>query len=406
VGRDGRVKRRRGPRAASLPLWQTVAVRDVVPGLPADLEDVLWDVARERLPAGRLQPRALAAAVAEQSERYTTRREELDRAGAGALLAARLLFFGPSDAARLQVPLAELDSVTPLPRSLRVLDLGAGTGAMTLGLLSFLRRRGGGGEVEVEVIDVDAEALALVARVAERARGALAPLRLEVRTRTADLAGRHELPPGPFDLVLAGSLLNELHAADADRAERRAALVVEAASRLRPEGAVVVVEPALRLTARDLAALRPRLLAAGLVLFAPCPHAVACPLLVRERDWCHEARRVAASPRLQELVRATGLRQAEVRFSYLTLRRGGPSLAEARGAAWRVVSHPLPAKGMTALELCGDGRAVRVERLNRDETDANAAWDDVRRGDVVGIEPALGEGARVRLTRGHVVRKS
>ncbi|MBI5481057.1 MAG: hypothetical protein HY906_19525 [Deltaproteobacteria bacterium] len=374
-----------------------------VPGLPADLEEILWDVARERLPAGRLQPRALAAAVTLLSARYTTRRAELGRAGEGALLAARLLFFGPSDAPKLEVPLAEVDSVAPLPRRLRVLDLGAGTGAMTLGLLAYLRRRGGAAEVEVEAIDHDVGALALLGHVAERARAALAPVRVAVRTRTADLAGRHDLPPGPFDLVLLGALLNEVHAGDADRDRRRAALIVEAAARLRPAGAVIVIEPALRLTARSLAALRERLLAAGLVLFAPCPHAAVCPLLVRERDWCHEARRAAFSPRLQALARATGRRQAAVRFADLTVRRAGPTLAEARGAAWRVVSHPLPQKGLVALELCGAGRGVRVERLARDTTASNAAWDDLGRGDLVSLEPAPGEGDRVRLTRDHRV---
>jgi SAM-dependent methyltransferase len=259
-------------------------VSATVPGLPTELEDVLWEVARERLPVGRLDPRALAGAVSLLSERYTTRREDLDRAGERDLLAARLLFFGPSDAPKLEVPLGELDSVAPLPARLRVLDLGAGTGAMTLGLLGFLRRRGGPAEVEVEAVDHDADALALLRHVADRARERLAPLRVEVRARTVDLAGRHELPPGPFDLVLVGTVLNEVHAGDADRDARRAALVVEAAARLQPEGAVIVIEPALRTTARGLAALRGRLVEAGLVLFAPCPHAAACPLLVRERD--------------------------------------------------------------------------------------------------------------------------
>jgi ribosomal protein RSM22 (predicted rRNA methylase) len=374
-----------------------------VPGLPADLEEVLWDVARERLPAGRLQPRALAAAVTLLSERYTTRRAEIDRAGEAGLLAARLLFFGPSDAPKLEVPLAELDSVAPLPRALRVLDLGAGTGAMTLGLLAFLRRRGGETVVEIEAVDHDAAALALLRAVVERAAAALGPVRATARPRTVDLAARLDLPAGPFDLVLVGSVLNELDAGAVDRDARRVALLAALAARLRPDGAVIVVEPALRTTARDLAALRERLLAAGLVLFAPCPHAAACPLLARERDWCHEARRAAFSPRLQELARSTGLRQAEVRFAYLTLRRGGPTLAQARGATWRVVSHPLPQKGLVGFELCGAGRGVRAERLDRDAVAGNAAWDDLRRGDLVAITPAPGDADRVRLGRGHHV---
>ena len=44
-----------------------------------------------------------------------------------------------------------------------------------------------------------------------------------------------------------------------------------------------------------------------------------------------------------------------------------------------------------------------MERLDRDATPANEAWDDLRRGDLVCVDPAPGDAGRVRLTRDHRV---
>jgi ribosomal protein RSM22 (predicted rRNA methylase) len=369
-----------------------------VPGLAADLEDVLWRVAAARLGEARLRPRALAPAIQELSRRYTTDREHLTGAAAAALLAARLLFFGPSDAPKAGVALGELAAAGVLParRPLRVLDAGAGVGAMTLGLLAFLREAGGPPALEVTALDGDGPALALGA-AALAAAASLAGAAARVVTRVADVRREEELPAGPFDLVLAGSVLNELWPGAPDRHARRAALAGALARRLAPDGALIVIEPALREVTRDLEEVRTLLLAAGLTVFAPCPHAAVCPMLARERDWCHEARRLEPSPHLAALTRLTGLRQSEVRFAYLTLRLGGPTLAAARAAAWRTVSHPLPGKGKTTLDLCGDGRRVRVERLTRDRAAHNEALDEAARGDLLSIDPLPGPGEAVRL---------
>ncbi|HEY3354756.1 MAG TPA: hypothetical protein VGQ83_15995, partial [Polyangia bacterium] len=133
-----------------------------MPGLPADLEEALWRAAEARLGAGRLRARTLAPAIAAVSRRYTTEREGLGAGGGGAdQLAARLLFFGPSDAPKVQVPLGELAAAGALPaaRPLRVLDVGAGTGAMSLGLLAYLRGAGIVAEVALTALDGDGAAL-------------------------------------------------------------------------------------------------------------------------------------------------------------------------------------------------------------------------------------------------------
>ena len=65
----------------------------------------------------------------------------------------------------------------------------------------------------------------------------------------------------------------------------------------RRAGRVILVEPALRETSRELLAVRDQLLALSeLRVVAPCFWTGACPALARERDWCHDAAPVPSAP--------------------------------------------------------------------------------------------------------------
>src|SRR5439155_17805257 len=100
----------------------------------------------------------------------------------------------------------------------------------------------------------------------------------------ADDAVRVAIPPA--DLVVMGTLLNELPA------EARLSLVQRALAAVSPDGAVIVIEPALRETSRALHELRDAVLAGGHgFVFAPCTRTCApCPALADPDDWCHEDR--------------------------------------------------------------------------------------------------------------------
>ena len=215
----------------------------------------------------------------------------------------------------------------------RALDLGAGTGAVGRALRARFGER-------LEVAAVDA--------VVEPGSGVV----------RADLARELPAVSGRFDLVVAA------------RRPARAS-----------GGTLVLVEPALRETSRELLAVRDLVVAGGLAVVAPCIWAGPCPALARDRDWCHDA--------------ASGRGGGRVDFSYLVLRVGGAPAA-APGAV-RVVSDLLCDKGRLRLYGCGGKGRHLFTRLDRDASDANAAFADARRGDVLviaGDEPA-GEGARV-----------
>jgi ribosomal protein RSM22 (predicted rRNA methylase) len=344
--------------------------------VPDQLEDAVLAAARAVIGDELLKPGALARAVTDRSRRYTSAREQLAAPrDARADLAARAAFFTIADAMKVGVPIGELVGRAALPARapLRVLDLGAGCGAMTLGMLATLPVER---TLEVTAIDRDAAAL----RIAEAAVRAYAGSRATFATRVGEVA-RAELPAS--DLVVMGSVLNELPAA------AREPLVVRALAALAADGALILIEPALRETTRELHAVRDALLARGAAhVFAPCTRTgVPCPALADARDWCHEDRPLQLPPRTDALARATHLRDGGMRFSYLVLRKD-PLPLVARAGALRVVSAPMPAKGKLELFGCGEHGRSKLRLLDRARTAGNRDFVAARRGDALVLERA------------------
>ncbi len=294
-------------------------------------------------------------------------------------MAARALFFTVADAAKIAIPIDELNhrGLLPVRAPLRVLDVGAGCGAMTLGLAAALPERA----LDVVAVDRDAAALAILQKAA--ARMPIPPL---VTLVTGDAS--RGLPEGPFDLVVAGSVLNEVGAS------HRQQLLFAMIDAISPDGAVIVIEPALRETSRDLHTLRDLILGDGRAyVFAPCTRRMApCPALADPRDWCHEDRTIQPPAQLRGLIQRTGLRAHGLKFAYLTLRRDGePLVPTADGErALRVVSDAIDQKGTTERMVCGDEGRSRLRVLRRDRTEANRALGESRRGDVLVVNGAGG----------------
>ena len=351
--------------------------------VPQALEDAAWEAARAELGEGALA--GLAAAVIDRSRRYTSEREHLaapsDPVGD---LAARATFFTVADAMKVAVPLGELAGRGAIParQPLRVVDLGAGCGAMTLGALATLAP-----EISLDVLAIDRDERAL--RICARAVRAFGGSRVSIATRRGDAAA------APADLVLLGSVLNEL----ADGLP----LVERALAQVADDGAVVIVEPALRDTSRALHAIRDAMIGRGAHVFAPCTRAIApCPALADPRDWCHEDRAVALPARTRQLASRTHLRDGGLRFAYLVLRKTPLRLVDV--PAWRLVSAPMPAKGKLEILGCSDAGRMPIRRLRRHRSEANHAFERARRGDVLAVDAQPADG-RLDLSGDTAVRQ-
>ncbi|MGE3459452.1 MAG: small ribosomal subunit Rsm22 family protein, partial [Kofleriaceae bacterium] len=273
----------------------------------------------------------------------------------------------------------------PVGRPLRVLDVGAGCGAMSLGLIASLDPSI---RLEITAIDQSADALA-IARAATATFAAARGIQLAFTTHTQDV---RTLPSTTVDVVTLGSVLNELPDGD------RLAVVQRALSAIASDGAVIVIEPALRETSRALHVVRDAIIERGIGhVFAPCTRSVApCPALVDERDWCHEDRPLQLPPRTAELARLTHLRDSGMKFAYLVVRKTPLPLVDA-GNAWRVVSAPMPAKGKLEVIGCSTAGRMPLRLLRRHRSAGNRAFERADRGDVV-IVDASPHDDRVEIT--------
>jgi SAM-dependent methyltransferase len=395
--------------------------RELVNPLEEDWRDTLDALARARGWPSSHDVARLATSVAALSVAYN------DPSRASAAIrqagAARLGFSFARDVPKGAAAVRELVA-TGLLRgtpALRVLDIGAGLGATTWGVVRALAAAGVPAAVHATWIDADARALEVGSALAQarqgsrdgEASGGKGSVSLRVTTMPRILGPLDDLPR--FDLVLLGQVLSELDVGvpDAARTERHATLLSAwLERRVEPHGSLVVIEPALRDRSRHLHRVRDALVSSGATVFAPCLHAAPCPALTHETDWCHEDVPVDLPPWLFPVARAAGLRREGLTFSYVVLRKdgsrlGGTDLLAASATRLRVVSGAIPSKGKVEAFLCGEldstGTRVvaraRTTRLDRDAAPGNAAWDHLARGDVLTIDPAP-ELDRPRIGRG------
>jgi SAM-dependent methyltransferase len=380
---------------------------------PEDLAQIIDEVAGDSTDLT-----AVARAVAELSDIFVGRSPWRGAyASSAALRRAYLDYYLPVNLPKVRVPLGEWlrDEPTRLAGApLHCLDLGSGPGTAIVGLLDFLRtlppeRRPSA--VRAVALDQSFESLrdsaALVERVARLVPGlavSFEPLRVDL------VADRSELFPlaaskGRFDLVLAANVLCEI-IREARNGWEQAARLVEAAARdlLSARGAVVIIEPGLRETARDLHRLRDRWLASGtLHVRAPCLHEATCPALATARDWCIAELPWYPPERVSRLNQRTGLRKESLKFSYVLLTAAPSATPSSR--IWRVVSDVLDLKGERRVYLCADGHWIVLAVLKRTSGPVADAFVRMRRGDLVELDGLERKGAIFRLGPGASLRR-
>ncbi len=345
----------------------------------------MYAAARVALGPAALTTGALIRSIQDRSERYTSDRARLaaptDRTGD---LAARAVFFTIADAMKVAIPYRELAyrGALPAARPLRVIDLGAGCGAMSLGLVAST-------SVPLAITAIDRDSAALgIAAASVRDLAARRRTATTIATRVDDATSARL---ADADLVVMGTLLNELGE------PAQMALVERALAAVARDGAVIVIEPALRETSRSLHAVRDQLIARGAHVFAPCTRQSApCPALADPTDWCHEDRAVKLPPRTAELARLTHLRDAGLKFSYLVLRREPRTLAD-EPTAWRVVKEPWSQKGKVEVLGCSNAGRLPIRLLRRNRTDANRDLERAERGEVMVVDPQAPDAGDERL---------
>jgi hypothetical protein len=385
--------------------------------------DARWIPILEAAAECTLTDRRLAALVERLSRKYLGEQQTI---AAQDELAARVLFFFARDLHKVVAPVAELVRAGGIRNQpLKLLDIGAGVGASTIGVILALQALKGddtltgtaGKPIERQLaqiawVDTDTRALqrGLAMFRSAKALGLIPAetpepeLHVAKPGRWAEGFARTE---GGWDLIVASNVLTEVLRAEESinapsarppratstestaasdpaapmialsdpqlvRAQRTTELIGQLLARaaLATHGSLLVIEPAMQRDSRVLQHTRGLVSSVGLSVFAPCVHSKSCPLLVRERDWCHDDLELDLPEWLVAVAQGAGLRYQGLTYAYLTLRKDSlnvrsmfESTAALIPARW--VSHPRVSKGKVEIFVCAGPTLQRAQQLDR-----------------------------------------
>ena len=338
----------------------------------------------------------LAAGVTALSQGFTKDRPLCGRRylNEPALLPAYLRYYLPVNLAKVQSLLDELpeDALTGQETApLRVLDVGAGPGTASLALLDWVvQRKAEAPDVWVEACDHSLAALATAKSIWEvyaqrqNVRSARLATRAMNLERPADVRALCSGEQGRFHLVCLANSLNELFTAARNPIERRSQVILRLLDVLRPDGSLIIVEPALRDQTRDLHRLRDFLMQTGAcTIYSPCLHEDPCPALHKPDDWCHEERAWSPPTEISRLDRRVGFIKDALKFSYLILRKDGRTVTARGHDLFRIVSERREFKGEVRVWTCSQSGRLEVGRLDRERSEDNAGFDQVGRGAIM-----------------------
>ena len=368
---------------------------------PAALSSEVLKVLARVVSDRDLSGHALAQAVVSLSRLFTTARPSLpvryldDPNHA----AAYLSYFLPVNLSKVQVLLDELpdNNITEIPdRPMAVLDLGCGPGTGALALLDWLWHRSPERAKSVSVLAADASQASLqdAKKLWEAYCNEVGIPNTGLRCIEGNLEhplkgdlGKQIVRGGPYDLIIIANSLNELFSAAANPPAEQAGIVGQLLPFLSPHGTIMIVEPALRQTARALHQMRNHLLKQNLcTVYSPCLHEGACPALDHPDDWCHEERPWQTPSAIAVLDREVGFIKDALKFSYLLLRTDGRTIVPRSPQTFRVVSELRELKGEKRAWLCNETGRPEVGRLDRKASPQNTALDSWHRGAIVQIE--------------------
>lgn len=337
----------------------------------------------------------LMPSVARLSDLFTTERPDKsfpDYFADASLLAGYGVFFLPQSFTRTSFALSYAIDFrgwrAPQDRP-RILDLGSGPGSCGVSVAHRLLADGAR-RVSLHALDKSPSALVALETFAESVLGD----QVDVSTRVGDASRPAAWPEETFDVIVAGFVLNELKELDADGMLR---WVADLKRRLHPDGLLIILEPALRVTAERLQRLSDRVAAEGLLKrLGPDLDALPCPQLAQGLHWTHEARRWSAPASTEFVNRKLHRDLREVRFSFaLFSNQATPPLDP---AAVRVVSDVQIIKGMLRFIGIQQGALQTVEVPTRglSKHDVKALAETFERGDI--IAHAQVPAPRVRLS--------
>jgi SAM-dependent methyltransferase len=230
--------------------------------------------------------------------------------------------------------------------SVRILDLGSGPGAVSCALADLLGKT----PLSITLVDSSSKAMRLAERLL-KTKGIQAESH-QTQLESDDLS----FLSGSYDCILLSHTLNELWIGDTDAIGKRASLVEKVASFLSPSGILLLMEPALLETSRNLLAVRDRLVSSGFTILSPCLGDCPCgALCAGPSHTCHAEITWKPGEPMASLAAKAGLDRASVKMTFFVMKKGTTE-TKAKEQTALIVSDCMLNKAGRIRFLCCDGQ--------------------------------------------------
>ena len=208
--------------------------------------------------------------------------------------------------------------------------------------------------------------------------------KLDIKLISANLKGPPYFWKPSFqpDIIILAHVLNEF-GSGSRHLEAKQNLIHQSMSLLNKNGVLVVIEPASKVSSRDLMSLRDQLYAENQVkIIAPCPEVVNCPLLKSRNNWCHAEFPHLRPQELLDIDRKIGFDREFLKCSYLVLARPD---APYQHHNFRIVSglmnadgilrrYACTSKGFLTLSQKASDRVQILSKMTRGEAVSTDSW--------------------------------
>lgn len=308
-----------------------------------------------------------------------------------------LLYFLPVNFMKVFQILNEIPADDVLGGKVRVLDVGSGPGTAMLGVMEFYRQKLKAKKIKEAMPDFtlldqsfsvlkDAENLHRlyrdeISKTTKKFESTCSVKHFDLRRGDV---GRF-LRGMRYHIIIVGNVLNEI-----DSHEKQVEFIESLIKyQLEPNGKLIIIEPALRDSSRNLQLLRDEIVVHQkiAVVDSPCLHSLNCPLNKGSgRDWCHFYFDWQKPKFIEKVDRLIGNKKDWLQCSYMLLSKREQNFQKKYKSyenTWRVISNRMPSNGKEEMVLCGVKGRVHLTRLNKNASSANQEWRSIRRGDIV-----------------------
>ncbi len=285
-----------------------------------------------------------------------------------------------------------------------MLDWGTGPGTVLLSTMIARIRNQCRSSIQLSGIDRSPEFIKLANHMIKSFREH-ADVPVKIHLNVWDVAQTRYHPSERFPLVTVSNMMNEI---PSNRLEQ---VIDNALACVADQGYLLLMEPALMQTGRNLLVIRERLIGQNVRVIAPCPGQYACPALTSASDWCHHRLRWQPPAFIERVDQLTGLNKQTLNFSFFILQKGPlleqDSEQQFRASGWyRVVSDLLPSKGKVEVFLCAHdianpqtlGMKYRAVLKKRDLSGSNKDFLTLHRYDRLTVENGVADREILNIT--------